>query len=102
LFQSKAEPWAKGNLNVQFIDYDKVRILVFNKDKSSKKVTVVPVVPKGYAKLVKTLVDKALKKEIGYPARVYIPNYGEGLGHLYGELQVNGKIWTLLRGYEKV
>jgi len=77
-----------GNLNIQFIDYNKVRILVFDKGKTSRKVVVEPVIPKGYAKLVKALVDKALRKEIGYPARVYITDYGERLKHLYGEIQV--------------
>ncbi|RLG78689.1 MAG: hypothetical protein DRO40_13650 [Thermoprotei archaeon] len=53
LFQSEAEPWAKGNLNIQFIDYNRVKVLVFDRDKSSKKITIEPVVPKGYARLVK-------------------------------------------------
>jgi len=88
LFQSEAEPWAKGNLNIHFTDYDRVSVLVFSRDKSSKKMTIEPVIPKGYAKLVKALVDKALRKEIGYPARIYITDYGEGLEHLHGELQV--------------
>jgi len=88
LFQSEAEPWAKGNLNIQFTDYDTVRVLVFDKDKSTRKITIKPIIPKGYAGLIKTLVDKALKKEIGYPARVYITDYGKRLEHLYGELQV--------------
>jgi len=88
LFQSEAEPWAKGNLNIQFIDYNRVKVLVFDRDISSKKITIEPVVPKGYTRLVKALVDKAHRKELGYPARVYITNYGDGLEHLYGELQV--------------
>ncbi|MCD6487712.1 MAG: hypothetical protein J7K21_00615 [Desulfurococcales archaeon] len=88
LFQSEAEPWAKGNLNIQFVNYDTIKVLVFGIDKSSRKIAVKPVIPKGYARLVKALVDKALKKEIGYPARVYITNYGDRLGHLYGEIQV--------------
>ena len=88
LFQSEAEPWAKGNLNIRFVDYSRVGVLVFDRDKSSKKIIVEPVISKGYAKLVKALVDKALRKEIGYPARIYITDYGERLKHLYGELQV--------------
>ena len=47
-----------------------------------------PVIPKGYAKLTRSLVEKALRKEIGYPARIYITDYGGGLEHLYGEIQV--------------
>jgi len=88
LFQSEAEPWAKGNLNIQFVDYDKVKVLVFDRDKSSRRIIIEPVIPKGYIRLVKALVDKALKKEIGYPARIYITDYGERLEHLYGEIQV--------------
>ena len=88
LFQSEAEPWAKGNLNIQFTNSNNVRILVFGKDKSSRKIDVKPVIPKGYAKLIHALIDKALRKEIGYPARVYIKDYGNGLEHLYGEIQV--------------
>ncbi len=88
LFQSEAEPLAKGNLNIQFTDHDRVKVLVFDKDGASKKITIKPVIPKSYAKLIKTLVDRAHRKEIGYPARVYIMNYGDGLEHLYGEVQV--------------
>ncbi len=88
LFQSEAEPWAKGNLNIQFTSYNTVRVLVFEKDKSTRKITIKPVIPKGYTRLVQTLVDKALRKQIGYPARVYITDYGDGLEHLYGEVQV--------------
>lgn len=88
LFQSEAEPRAKGNLNMQFADYSTVKVLVFDKDGTSRKIAIRPVVPKGYAKLVKVLVDKALRREIGYPARIYVRDYGDGLAHLYGELQV--------------
>jgi len=31
LFQSEAEPWAKGNLNIQFTSYSTARVLVFGK-----------------------------------------------------------------------
>ena len=88
LFQSEAEPWAKGNLNIQFTDYDTMRVLVFEKGKSTRKITIKPIIPKGYVRLVRTLVDKALRKEIGYPARIYIANHGDKLEHLYGEVQV--------------
>jgi len=91
LFQSEAEPWAKGNLNIQFTDYNTVKVLVFDKEKSSRKIIVKPVIPKGYARLVEVLIDKALRKEIGYPARIFIKNYGDELRHLYGELQVMAK-----------
>jgi len=88
LFQSEAEPWAKGNLNIQFTDYNTVKLLVFDKDKSSRKIIIKPVIPKGYAGLVKVLIDEALRKEVGYPARIYIKKYGNELRHLYGEMQV--------------
>ncbi len=88
LFQSEAEPWAKGNLNIQFTSYDTVKVLVFDKDKSSTKITLEPVIPKGYSRLVRVLVDKALRKEVGYPARLYVTDYGDSLEHLYGEIQV--------------
>lgn len=88
LFQSEAEPWAKGNLNIQFTDNNNIRISVFDKDKTNRKIYVKPVIPKGYAKLIHVLIDKALKKEIGYPARAYIKDYGDELKHLYGEIQV--------------
>jgi len=78
----------KRNLNIQFTSYNTVRVLVFEKDKSTRKITIKPVIPKGYVKLVKTLINKALRKEIGYPARIYITDYGEELEHLYGEIQV--------------
>ncbi len=63
LLQSEAEPWAKGNLNIQFTGYDRVRVLVFGKNKSTTKITIKLVVSKGYAKLVTTLVDRALRKK---------------------------------------
>ena len=104
IFQSEAEPWAKGNLNIQFTDYDKVRVLVFDRDKTSRKITIKPVIPEGYAKLVKALVDKALRKEIGYPARIYVRDYGDGLNHLYGELQIMvryGFYLEVMKRYDK-
>ena len=88
LFQSEAEPRAKGNLNIHFTNRDEVSVLVFDRDKSSRRITIEPVLPKGYAKLVEALVDRALRKEMGYPARICVTNYGESLEHLYGELQV--------------
>ncbi len=86
MFQSEAEPWARGNLNIQFTKDKTVRILVFDKDKSSRKIIVKPIISKGYAKLVHTLIGKAFRKEIGYPARVYVKDYGDRLEYLYGEI----------------
>lgn len=48
-------------------------------------------VPKGYFKPVRELVDRATRKEIGFPARVYIRSYSRDLEHLYGEIQINVK-----------
>ncbi len=104
LFQSEAEPWARGNLNIQFTKDKTVRVLVFEKDKSTRKITVKPVIPKGYARLIRTLVDKAFRKKIGYPARVYITHYGDGLEHLYGEIQIMVKYsfyLEVMKRYEK-
>ena len=104
LFQSEAEPWAKGNLNIQFTSYNTVRVLVFEKDKSTRKITIKPVISKVYAKLIHALIDRALRKEIGYPARIYITNYGHKLEHLYGEIQIMVKYdfyLEVMRRYEK-
>ncbi|MEM3849290.1 MAG: hypothetical protein QXS42_05970 [Zestosphaera sp.] len=91
LFQSEGEPWAKGNLNIQFTDYETVKVLVFKASGGSERVVVKPVVSKRYNRLLKELVDRAMRKEIGYPARVYIRSYSGDLEHLYGELQINVK-----------
>ncbi len=45
-----------------------------------------------------------LERKVGYPARIYITNYGDGLEHLYGELQVMVKYslyLEVMRRYEK-
>lgn len=79
-------------------------MLVFEKDKSTRKITIKPVIPKGYAKLIYALIDKALRKEIGYPARIYITDYGDEVEHLYGEIQVMVKYsfyLKVMRRYEK-
>ncbi len=46
--------------------------------------------PKGWSRLIETLVSKALYGEIGYPARIVVKDYRirkNGL-HIHGELQV--------------
>ncbi|MEM4951978.1 MAG: hypothetical protein QXV81_06935, partial [Ignisphaera sp.] len=91
LFQSEGEPWARGNLNIQFTDCKTVRVLVFKASGGSTRVVVKPVVPKGYSRLVEELVNRAMRKEVGYPARLYIRSCSGDLEHLYGELQVNVK-----------
>ncbi len=90
LFQSPAEKQCKGNANIRLITVNKAEILVFNYKGESKRIRVSLRVPKGYRKLVEALVKKALKREVGYPARVYIKEYNfyQGNIHLYCEVQV--------------
>lgn len=88
LFQSEGEPWARGNLNIQFADHETLRVLVFKPVGGTSRAEVKPVVPKGYSRPVKELVDRARRKELGYPARVYVRNYSGDLEHVYGEVQV--------------
>lgn len=59
LFQSEREHWARGNLNIQLADHETVRVLVFKYSGESEKVSVKPVVSKGYSKLIRELVDRA-------------------------------------------
>jgi len=50
------------------------------------------------------LVDRALRREIGYPARIYITDYGDKLEHLYGEVQVMVKYnlyMEVMKRYDK-
>lgn len=90
LFQSYAEKQCKGNVNIRLLSTDKAEILVFNYKGESKRIKVNLRVPKGYRKLIEALVEKALKREIGYPARIYIKEYNfyQGNMHLYCELQI--------------
>ncbi|MEM4665266.1 MAG: hypothetical protein QW271_05930 [Sulfolobales archaeon] len=91
LFQCEGEPWARGDLNIQFTDYETVKVLAFKASGGSERVVIKSVVPKGYSKLIKELVHRALRKEIGYSARMYTRSYSADLEQLYGELQVNVK-----------
>jgi len=90
LFQSEAEKVKRGNLNVRLISIDKVEILVFNHKKEPRKITIKLRTPKGYKKVLMTLVEKALNKEIGYPARIVLKEYNfySNNLHLYCSLQV--------------
>ena len=90
LFQSEAEKEKKGNLNIRLSSIDKVEILVFSRSKEPKKIAVKLRTPKGYKKVLKMLVEKALNKEIGYPARIIVKEYNfySGNLHLYCSLQV--------------
>ena len=90
LFQSDGEPYARGNLNIRLLEPWRVRVLTFGYDHSSEYVELEVVVPKGWRKLIEVLIEKASKKEVGYPARIYISDYGMGKNglHVAGELQV--------------
>ena len=90
LFQSDGEASAKGNNNIRLLEPHRARILVFSYDRQPETMEIKLTVPKGYRKLVEELVRKAYSREIGYPARVYISDYGIGkFGlHVAGELQV--------------
>jgi len=90
LFQSEAEKEKKGNLNIRLLSPDKAEILALDHENTPKRIIVELKTPKGYLKLLKILVEKALNNEIGYPARVVIREfnfYQEDL-HLYCSLQV--------------
>ena len=90
LFQSDGEPQARGNLNIRLLEPGLGRVLTFWYDGSPETVQVKHVVPKGYKQLVERLVSEANAKHIGYPARVYISDYGLGKNglHVAGEIQV--------------
>jgi len=90
LFQSDGEPYARGNLNIRLLEPWRVRVLTFGYDHSSEYVELEVVVPKGWRKLIEVLIEKAGRKEVGYPARIYISDYGMGKNglHIAGELQV--------------
>jgi len=91
LFQSEAEKEKKGNLNIRLLSTDRAEILVFNQRKEPRKITVKLRTPKGYKKVLIMLTEKAMNREIGYPARVVIKEYNfyqyNNL-HLYCSLQV--------------
>ena len=90
LFQSEGEPSAKGNNNIKIILPNKIEVLTFDYNGLSSKVVIDVVVPKGWRRLLEVLVMKAQRKEIGYPARVYISDYGIGKNgiHISGEVQI--------------
>ena len=90
LFQSDGERGhAKGNVNIRFINAHTVRILTFDYNKKKHYVEIGVITPKGWEKLLETLVSKALNGEIGYPARVVVEDYGIGKHglHVHGEVQ---------------
>jgi len=90
LFQSEAEKEKKGNLNIRLESIDKAKILVFNHKKEPKEIAIELRTPKGYRKILETLIKKSLSKEIGYPARIVIKEYNfyPSNLHLYCSLQL--------------
>ena len=90
LFQSEAEKEKKGNLNIRLISPDKAEILTLDHEKTPKKINIKLRTPKGYLKLLKTLIEKAMNREIGYPARIVINEYNfyQNNLHLYCSLQI--------------
>jgi len=91
LFQSDGERgYARGNMNIRFIDTCHVRVLTLNYDRRTRYVELEVTTPKGWRKLIEVLVDRASRGVIGYPARVIIKDYGMGKNglHVHGEVQV--------------
>ena len=90
LFQSDGEPQARGNLDIRLVEPYRVRILTFDYNKASEYVEFDVVLPKGWRKLVEELVERANRKEVGYPARIYVSDYGVGKNglHVAGEVQI--------------
>ncbi len=91
MFQSDGERgYAKGNMNIRFIDIQHVRALALGYDKKTRYVELKVSTPKGWRKLIEILVNRALSGQIGYPARVMVKDYGIGKRglHVHGEVQV--------------
>ncbi len=91
LFQSDGErEHAKGNLNIRLLDAHHVRVLTIGYDRNSNYVELKVNAPKGWKRVVETLIDKANRGEVGYPARVVVKDYGIGRNglHVHGEVQV--------------
>jgi len=74
LFQSEAEK-KKGNLNIRLLSPDRAGILALDHGNASKRITVELRTPKGYLKLLKILIEKAINRETGYQARVVIKEH---------------------------
>jgi len=91
LFQSDGERgYARGNMNIRFIDVSHVRVLTLDYDRKAEYVELTPTIPKGWRRVIEVLVDRARKGLVGYPARVIIKDYGIGKYdlHIHGEVQV--------------
>ncbi len=91
LFQSDGERgYARGNMNIRFIDMHHVRVLTIGYDKRTRYIELEVSTPKGWKKLIEVLVNRASRGMIGYPARVVIRDYGIGKNglHVHGEVQI--------------
>ncbi len=90
LFQSEAEKEKKGNLNIRLTSIDKAKILTLDREKTPKRITIKLKTLRGYLKLLKILIEKAMNRELGYPARVVVKEYNfyQSSLHLYCNLQV--------------
>ena len=91
LFQSDGERgYARGNMNIRFIDTQHVRALTLGYDKRTRYVELEVTTPKGWKKLIEFLINRAFDGQIGYPARVVVKDYGIGKHglHAHGEVQV--------------
>jgi len=90
LFQSEAEKEKKGNLNIRLTSSDKAEILVINHKRETERIVIDLRTPKGYRKILETLAEKALNREMGYPARIAVKEYNfyPNNLHLYCRLQV--------------
>ncbi|RLF21848.1 MAG: transposase [Thermoprotei archaeon] len=90
LFQSEAEKEKKGNLNIRLVSVNRAEILVFNHKKESRRIEISLRTLKGYRRVLEALLGRALKSEVGYPARVVIKefNFYPSNLHLYCSLQI--------------
>ena len=90
LFQCEADKKKKGNLNVRLTSTREAEALVFNQEREPRKIKINLRTPKKYEKLLKILVERAIKSEVGYPARIVIKEYNTHLNdlRLYCSLQV--------------
>ncbi len=107
LFQSDGEKgYAKGNINIRLTTLNKVRILTFNYNHEKQYIELNVTTPKGYRRLLEKLIHEANIGNIGYPARVYITDYGIGKCgfHVVGKVQVMipfNLYVDVMRRYEK-
>ncbi len=91
LFQSDGERgYARGNMNIKLIDTHHARVLTLDYTGKTRYEELKLTTPKGWNKLVESLIERASRGEIGYPVRLVIRDYGIGKHglHVHGEVQV--------------